>query len=141
MFELSAALLKNEPLQRAQKLQKGYKAYTQVNWTNITFIRGKNLIPGQISFQTQHNWTQTPESTLKVCSICHDLCESSLEAYATVGDGSKASVLSQLSSARLTTQGCVKAVKSSEWEDQCKEQLPILEAFLETIKETLLANA
>lgn len=56
-------------------------------------------------------------------------------------DSHGASVLSQLSSARLTTQGCVKVIKSSEWNEQCKEQIPVLEAFLETIKEKLLANA
>lgn len=58
-----------------------------------------------------------------------------------MGDTNKASVMSQLSSARLTTQGCVKVIKASEWLEQCKEQIPVLEAFLETIKDKLLANA
>lgn len=31
VFELSAKLLKHEPLQRAQKLQKAYRAQTQVS--------------------------------------------------------------------------------------------------------------
>lgn len=30
VFELSAKLLDQEPLQKAQKLQKAYRAYTQV---------------------------------------------------------------------------------------------------------------
>lgn len=30
VFELSAKLLESEPLQQAQKLQKAYRAYTQV---------------------------------------------------------------------------------------------------------------
>lgn len=30
VFELSAKLLDHEPLQKAQKLQKAYRAYTQV---------------------------------------------------------------------------------------------------------------
>lgn len=90
--------------------------------------------------QLQNNWTKTPENTLKVCSICHDLCEASLEAFATMEENQRALIMSQLSSARLTTQGCVKVVKSSEWSEQCKEQIEVLEAFLETIKDKLLAN-
>lgn len=38
VFELSARLLDQEPLQKAQKLQKAYRAYTQVLSTNHTHI-------------------------------------------------------------------------------------------------------
>lgn len=38
VFELSAKLLDKEPLQKAQKLQKGHRAYTQVPIRKYTLI-------------------------------------------------------------------------------------------------------
>ncbi|XP_031616802.1 uncharacterized protein LOC116336802 [Contarinia nasturtii] len=102
VFELSAKLFDKEPLQRAQKLQKAYRT------------QGKNA------------WTKTSEGTLQVLGLCNDLCESSLKAYEEVEDNLKTTAASQLSSARLTTQGCIKAANDSEWLDQCNEQFLML---------------
>ncbi|XP_055311186.1 tetratricopeptide repeat protein 27 isoform X2 [Sitodiplosis mosellana] len=119
VFELSAKLLDKVPLQKAQKLQKAYRAYTQ----------------------GQNTWTKTPETTIQVLSLCNNLCESSLRAYDEIDSGSNTAAASQLSSARLTTQGCIKAAKDSEWQDQCSEQITTLTDLLDTIKTKLLNKA
>lgn len=48
VFELSAKLLDQEPLQKAQKLQKAYRAYTQVP---ITLLRFYEFIALLAAFQ------------------------------------------------------------------------------------------
>lgn len=45
VFELSAKLLDEEPLQKAQKLQKAYRAYTQVpNTSFLDFKYGFHIL-------------------------------------------------------------------------------------------------
>lgn len=48
VFELSAKLLENEPLQQAQKLQKAYRAYTQV-WKFLKRLRILSHFPFQFN--------------------------------------------------------------------------------------------
>lgn len=57
---------------------------------------------------------------LKILTICQMLCEHSLEASEKFEDNEKMMVLSQLSSARLTAQSCVKVATNNQWES-CKE--------------------
>lgn len=82
LWEFAAYLCKNEPLSRAQKLQKAYRGYTQI----------------------QNPWIKNPKTCLKVLTICEQLCDASLEAISNHKDTEKSSVLSQLSSARLSAQ-------------------------------------
>lgn len=89
-----AATLCSEPLNRAQKLQKAYRGYTQ----------------------TQSPWAKNEESCEKVLKLCQELCEVSLEATKNFNEAEKASVVSQLSSARLSAQGSIRAASDEKWE-------------------------
>lgn len=89
-----AATLSLEPLNRAQKLQKAYRGYTQ----------------------TQSPWAKNEESCEKVLKLCQELCEVSLEATKNFNEAEKASVVSQLSSARLSAQGSIRAATDEKWE-------------------------
>lgn len=142
IFELSARLLEKEPLQKAQKLQKAHRAYTQVKIPNIEYAhRFLILIIISIDLQGQNLWTKTPEDTKKVLKLCTELCETSLKAYEELGGSSNAAAASQLSSARLTAQGCIKAAKDSDWQDQCSDEIAMLTDILESIKSKLLNKA
>lgn len=69
------------------------------------------------------------------------MCETSLKAFDELDESSNAAAASQLSSARLTTQGCIRAAKESEWQDQYAEQITTLSNILDVIKDKLLNKA
>ncbi|CAO1404711.1 unnamed protein product [Diamesa serratosioi] len=97
IWELSA-MLTEDPLKKAQKLQKAYGA--------------------NISKST--DWSKKEEEGHRILTVCRTLCEASLEASVTIKDNEKMMVLSQLSSARLTGQSCIKVATSQQWES-CRE--------------------
>ncbi|KAL9699778.1 hypothetical protein quinque_003219 [Culex quinquefasciatus] len=96
LYELSSRLESEDPLKKAQKLQNAYRGYTQSN----------------------SHWSKAPDSCEKILQLCIELCESSLNAFqAGKADPAKLpSAKSQLSSARLTGQGCLRAAGSENWE-------------------------
>ncbi|XP_055856573.1 tetratricopeptide repeat protein 27 [Episyrphus balteatus] len=115
LWELSA-LLAATPLNKAQKLQRAYRAYTQ-----------KELA-----------WASKQPSSMKVLQLCKDLSEYSLEAVNNHEDSEKTSVNSQLSSARLSAQACIRAVeKDMEKWDENEKVLAELKELLEKLTETL----
>lgn len=115
LWELSA-LLAATPLNKAQKLQRAYRAYTQ-----------KDLA-----------WASKQPSSLKVLQICKDLSEHSLEAVDNHEDSEKSSVNSQLSSARLSAQACIRSVeKDLEKWDENEKVLSELKELLEKLTDTL----
>lgn len=118
VFELSAQLLDDDLLMKSQKLQKAYRCYTQ----------GQNA------------WTKSPESVEKVLNICNELCTASLRAFDQRSEQNKSAVMSQLSSARLSAQGCVKAAKDSEFSDKCSELIESISQTIDVIKEKLTSN-
>lgn len=65
------------------------------------------------------------------------LCKTSLAAWSAHTESNKANVLSQLSSARLSAQGCARAAADEKW-DTCVESIATLNELLEKIKEILL---
>lgn len=86
--------LTDDPLQKAEKLQKAHRNYTQ----------------------TQTNWVQDEKSCEKIIDLCVDLCHASVLATKENKEGQKLSVLSQLSSARLAAMGCLKVAKLENYE-------------------------
>ncbi|XP_058833342.1 tetratricopeptide repeat protein 27 isoform X2 [Topomyia yanbarensis] len=96
LFELSAQLETEDSLRRAQKLQNAYRGYTLSN----------------------SQWSKAPDSCGKIVKLCIQLCESSLHAFleGKSDAGKLASLKSQLSSARLTGQGCWRAASNENWE-------------------------
>lgn len=118
VFELSAKLLDADPLLKSQKLQKAYRCYTQ----------------------NQNAWTKTADSTTKALAVCADLCESSLKAFEQSTEQTRSAALSQLSSARLSAQGCAKAANESEWRDKCAELTESLNQSISVIKDNLAKN-
>lgn len=109
IWELSA-LLTDQPLKKAEKLQKAYKGLTA-------------KIP---------DWSKSETTTLKLLKLSHDLCLYSLEACKEFQASEKMLVLSQLSSARLTTQGCIKVAKNNDW-ISCNEIISTLNALIDDI--------
>ena len=91
------------------------------------------------SFQTQSAWSKQPETTTKVLTIARDLCLASLDAFSGHTNSNRSMALSQLSSARLSAQGCVKATKDEKW-DHCEELLQSLGQSVENIKNVLTSN-
>lgn len=118
VWQLSALLAENE-LSRAQKLQKAYRAYVQAN----------------------QSWVNTKELRMKVLNVCKDICISSLNAIddGTVNNMERSAALSQLSSARLSVRATIKAVENlgstfiEDWE-QCKPIFEELKTLIETIQ-------
>uniref|UniRef100_A0A336LPI7 CSON009959 protein n=1 Tax=Culicoides sonorensis TaxID=179676 RepID=A0A336LPI7_CULSO len=94
VWELSAQLT-DEPLQKAEKLQKAHRSYTQA----------------------QTNWVKNEKSCEKILNLCLDLCNFSVIATQDIKEGQKMSVLSQLSSARLSAMGCIKVAKAENYEN------------------------
>jgi hypothetical protein len=70
---------------------------------------------------------------LKLLELSHDLCVHSLAAASEFQESEKMLVLSQLSSARLTAQGCLKvAVVNNDW-SSCKDVGARINELLEKI--------
>ncbi|XP_019557679.2 tetratricopeptide repeat protein 27 [Aedes albopictus] len=119
LFELSSQLEMEDPLKKAQKLQNAYRGYTQTN----------------------SQWAKTPDCCEKILKLCITLCESSLQAFvdAKADAGKLPSVKSQLASARLTGQGCLRAASNENWE----QNVALVEALSEIVQKltTELTNA
>ncbi|XP_053685328.1 tetratricopeptide repeat protein 27 [Sabethes cyaneus] len=96
LYELSAQLEGEDMLKKANKLQNAYRAYTQSN----------------------NQWSKAPDSSEKILKICIELCKNSLQAFFNAKHDLEMcqAVKSQLSSARLTGQGCLRAASNENWE-------------------------
>jgi tetratricopeptide (TPR) repeat protein len=114
IWELSAKLHSKEPLSRAQKLQQTYKVYTQ----------------------SHISWTKDPKMCEKILNICKELSEASLEAAASFEADEKSKIMSQLSSARLTCQGCIRAAGVEKWQE-CDTIVQELNGLLESLTNEL----
>ena len=118
IWELSA-MLTEDPLKKAQKLQKAYGANISVRIDLIILINSVILIH-HLSLQKCPDWSKKEEEGLRILTFCKNLCGVSLEASSTIKENEKMMVLSQLSSARLTGQSCIKVATSQAWES-CRE--------------------
>uniref|UniRef100_A0A182K977 TPR_REGION domain-containing protein n=1 Tax=Anopheles christyi TaxID=43041 RepID=A0A182K977_9DIPT len=112
LYELAAELENTDMLKRCQKLQNAYRGYTQSN----------------------SQWSKAPESCLTVVNLCVDLCERSLNAFVEGKlDAERFVALrSQLSSARLSGQACVRSASKETW-PQCDEPIKMLESLVEKL--------
>ncbi|CAG9807757.1 unnamed protein product [Chironomus riparius] len=109
VWELSA-LLTDEQLKKAEKLQKAYKGYVSKS----------------------PDWSKDEQMCLKFLKLSYELCQSSLNAANDVQETEKMLVLSQLSSARLTSQGCIKVAVNNQYET-CKDVIEKVNELLEKI--------
>ncbi|XP_070505585.1 tetratricopeptide repeat protein 27 [Chironomus tepperi] len=109
VWELSA-LLTDEPLKRAEKLQKAYKGYVSKS----------------------PDWAKDEQMCLKFLNLSYELCSHSLNAANDVKETERMLVLSQLSSARLTGQGCVKVAVTNQYES-CKDLIEKVNELLDNI--------
>ncbi|XP_055629741.1 tetratricopeptide repeat protein 27 [Toxorhynchites rutilus septentrionalis] len=96
LYELSSRLETEDCFKKAQKLQSAYRCYTQSN----------------------SQWSKDANSCRKIIELCIELCASSLKAFLDGKEdaGKLVSLKSQLSSARLTGQGCLRAASNENWE-------------------------
>ncbi|XP_063696340.1 tetratricopeptide repeat protein 27 [Culicoides brevitarsis] len=114
VHELSSRIT-DDALQKAEKLQKAHRSYTQ----------------------TSTNWVKDEKSCEKILDLCLKLCDASLLATkdeANTSEAKKMSVLSQLSSARLAAMGCIKVAKAENYES-LREKIESLEASVAEIVE------
>lgn len=112
VWQLSAKLT-DDPLLRAQKLQKAHRGFTQTA-----------------------DWTKVEKSCEETLDRCAELLEVSLEAAHDFKDGDKMSVISQLSSANLAVNGCIKLAKQQDFES-LKEKIEKLEGSLNAAREVM----
>uniref|UniRef100_A0A1B0EZH0 Uncharacterized protein n=1 Tax=Phlebotomus papatasi TaxID=29031 RepID=A0A1B0EZH0_PHLPP len=84
-----AARVARDPLSKAQKLLKAFTSHTQGN----------------------SKWKENPDSCKKIIEICLEVTRLSLEAADGFKEENKSLTLSQLSSARLSAQGCLRNVQ------------------------------
>ncbi|XP_052862929.1 tetratricopeptide repeat protein 27 [Anopheles cruzii] len=112
LYAMAAQLEDSDMLKRCQKLQNAYRGYTQSN----------------------SQWSKAAESCLTIVKLCVDLCECSLQAFIDGRQQSErlVSLRSQLSSARLTGQGCLRSAAAEKW-PQCDEPLATLEELVDKI--------
>lgn len=121
VWEMAAQLATKDQLVRAQKLQKAYRCYTQM----------------QVG--AYGTWSKSSESSEKVLTVCVKLCDASLEAFGGCKDTDRVSALSQLSSARLSAQAAVRAATDANW-DNCMPLVDELSARLDRIKAILVQS-
>uniref|UniRef100_A0A182YR29 TPR_REGION domain-containing protein n=1 Tax=Anopheles stephensi TaxID=30069 RepID=A0A182YR29_ANOST len=112
LYELAAELEDTDLLKRCQKLQNAYRGYTQSN----------------------SQWAKTPDSCSTVVNLCVELCERSLKAFVDgKSEGARFVALrSQLSSARLTGQACLRSANTEAW-PICVEPLGALQSLVDNI--------
>lgn len=115
VWEMAGLLHRDEPLVNAQNLQKAYRCRTQ----------------------TQAQWSKNPKTCLEVLQLCDQLCQTSIDAWQKRSDTNQAGCASQLSSARMSAQGCIRAATSENW-DECTEAVKPIENHAEVIRELLL---
>ncbi|KAI9588797.1 tetratricopeptide repeat protein 27 [Glossina fuscipes] len=114
-----AALLSQTPLKRAEKLVKGFRAFTT-----------KELL-----------WSSKQPYALKALQICKELSLYSLKATGDhASDESEVMITSQLNSARLAAQACLRAIEKETVEfpenlQELKEVRMLLEKVTEHIKQ------
>ncbi|KAG4066179.1 hypothetical protein HA402_014479 [Bradysia odoriphaga] len=118
LWEFSAKLCIGEPLAKAQKLQRAFRCYTQAQ---------------------SLSWSNNPTTAAKVLEVCQRLCEASLAGFADHKSNERSLALSQLSSARLSAQGSIRAVSDHNYLECC-ELTNELSGLLEQIKDVLLKN-
>ncbi|XP_055378665.1 tetratricopeptide repeat protein 27 isoform X2 [Condylostylus longicornis] len=87
-----AAVLSDNALNKAQKLQKSFRVY----------------------IDNEKNWTLKKESNIEGVKLCLELCETSLAAIKDHSESEKSSINSQLSSARLSGQSCLTLIEKSD---------------------------
>ncbi|CAH2073308.1 unnamed protein product, partial [Iphiclides podalirius] len=103
-------------LLKAQRLLKAYKGYTQTG-----------------------NWSNSPDTCVKVIELAQNLLEYSLKARQDVEDNEKHQADQQLSSARLTGQAVIRAVEKQDWPetktllDKLKKIFEIVTDYMKTI--------
>uniref|UniRef100_A0AAG5D4W6 Tetratricopeptide repeat protein 27 n=1 Tax=Anopheles atroparvus TaxID=41427 RepID=A0AAG5D4W6_ANOAO len=116
LYALAAELEDTDLLRRCQKLQNAYRGYTQSN----------------------SQWSKVAESCLTVVNLCVELCEFSLKAFVEGKEDKDRFVAlrSQLSSARLTGQGCLRSARSEDW-PQCIEPMNTLEELVRKLTSEL----
>ncbi|XP_059607482.1 tetratricopeptide repeat protein 27 [Phlebotomus argentipes] len=107
-WEMAARVAKDS-LSRAQKLLKAFTGHTQSN----------------------PKWHEVPESSEKVLKICLEMSQLSLEAANCIREDNRTLVVSQLASARLSVQSCLRNAKesvenSAEQRDELTKNLQIL---------------
>uniref|UniRef100_A0A182NJA9 TPR_REGION domain-containing protein n=1 Tax=Anopheles dirus TaxID=7168 RepID=A0A182NJA9_9DIPT len=112
LYALAAELEDTDLLKRCQKLQNAYRGYTQSN----------------------SQWSKAAESCLTVVNLCVELCEYSLRAFVEGRTESDRfiSLRSQLSSARLTGQACVRSASNEAW-PECTEPLGALGTLVDKL--------
>lgn len=110
-----ASLIAVSPLSKAQKLQKAFQSYTQ----------------------KETNWATLEASSLMVISLCGDLCEMSLAAVENHDSSEGSLVTSQLSSARLSAQACVRGVERNfeKWDSTAEKLAELKELYEKTTEE------
>lgn len=108
-WELSSKLYNNDLPTKTQKLQKAFSAYGQ----------------------GQNKWSKDPVTCLQMIDLCTELAEDALTMIQT---DTSALAISQLSSARLAVQGCVRAASTENFEES-KEKLALLNQLLENLTE------
>lgn len=117
VWEMAALLRAEEPLLRAQALQKAFRCGTQT--------------------RTEAPWSKDPKRVAAVLELCERLCEASLAAWTARTEAGQAACVSQLASARLSVQGAVRVAREERYEE-LGETADGLEVRLEEIKEILL---
>lgn len=117
VWELAALLHEGEPLVQAQSWQKAFRCGTQT--------------------RTEAQWSKDPVAVGRVLELCERLCETSIAAWHAQTAATRAACAAQLSSARLSVQGAVRAALDEKWEEH-QATAQALEGRLAAIKEILL---
>lgn len=108
-------------LLRAQRLQKAYRGYTQVEELFIFHFIIKNTFfylytIYLITFQNG-NWPTNPDTCKLVMALAQDLMETSIKARKEAQEKDITQANQQLSSARLTGQAVIRAAEKQDWPD------------------------
>lgn len=115
IWELAAKLYNNDLLIKIDKLQKAYRGYTQ----------------------SALSWSKDPKQCEQVIRLCLELGNVSLEATENFKEIEKANLISQLSAARMSCQGCLRVATTEKWPN-CDEFIAPLENTLEGLTASIL---
>nr|XP_026489913.1 tetratricopeptide repeat protein 27-like [Vanessa tameamea] len=109
-----------------------WQLYADISPTYL--LKGQRLLKAYKGFTLNGNWSNSPETCMKVLQLTELLLEYSLKARKEAEDKDVLQANQQLSSARLTGQAVIRAAEKQDW-PETQAQLPVLKELLNDVTE------
>ncbi|XP_045445879.1 tetratricopeptide repeat protein 27 [Melitaea cinxia] len=109
-----------------------WQLYSDISPTYL--LKGQRLLKAYKGFTQSGNWSNNPETCLKVMELTELLLDYSLKARQEAEDKDILQANQQLSSARLTGQAVIRAVEKQDW-PETQQLLKVLKELFNNVTE------